>query len=212
MRDVNGPAEVFGAGEYSIESIDWSQASYILDAGAHVGGFALWASVRAAPAARIVCFEPNPDVRQLLEINVAAAELGGRITVQPYALAASRGKRRLGRGDDSSASAFAQATSAADPQVETIGLEEALSLTGFPRVDVMKVDIEGAEYETFAAIAPDSLAHVGACIIECHPLPDARTESIAGLLRSCGYAVTERSKPLGLELLVGIRTRVPSTV
>src|ERR1700687_4549596 len=35
LRDVNGPAEVFGLDEYETPWLDWSHVAYVLDAGAH---------------------------------------------------------------------------------------------------------------------------------------------------------------------------------
>ena len=209
LRDVNGPAEVFGAAEYAHEAIAWSDMSFILDAGAHVGGFTLWAAERS-PGSHIVSLEPNPEVRELLELNVRRQNLSGRVVILPFALAAGHGRRAICRTEDSAASTLAADAAAGDVIVDTIGLADAIKATGFPRLDLLKIDIEGAEYETLAASSPDLLAGVACCIVECHPRPPESSASVGAFLRRCGLAVTTVSKPMGLELVVGTRAPVPA--
>src|SRR6202011_6056602 len=104
LRDVNGPAEVFGVGEYEIPGLDWSGVKYVVDAGAHVGGFSLWAAARSQ--CRILALEPNPATRALLQANGRIAKLDSRVEVRPWALAATKGTRRFHAAGDSAASGF----------------------------------------------------------------------------------------------------------
>jgi FkbM family methyltransferase len=196
LRDVNGPAEVFGAGEYADTSIDWSQVRYVLDAGAHVGGFALWIASRS-PDCRIVCLEPNPKVRNLLEMNVEHEHLAGRVIVHPWALAASRGAGWLHAESDSAASSLVVESEPGDVRVETATLRDAISASAFPRIDVMKIDIEGAEHGVFAGIDGTDLDLVGICIVECH----RGSDDIAAALRSARFDVHTVTKSPELQLL-----------
>jgi FkbM family methyltransferase len=200
LRDVNGPAEVFGAGEYADPSIDWRQVEYVLDAGAHVGGFALWAASRS-PDCKIVCLEPNPQVRDLLDTNLERERLGGRVVVQPWALAAGRGAGWFHAEPDSAASSLVVESAPGDVQVETATLRDAISATAFPRIDVMKIDIEGAEHGVFAEVDPSDLDSVGICIVECHHGSD----DIAAALRSARFDVHAVTKSPDLELLTARR-------
>src|SRR5437899_1504125 len=76
VRDMNGPAEVFGFREYDHRWIDWKGLEYILDIGAHVGSFTLWAA--ALSHSKILALEPNPATHPLLEANARAHKLQDR--------------------------------------------------------------------------------------------------------------------------------------
>jgi FkbM family methyltransferase len=208
LRDVNGPAEVFGGGEYAHAWLDWKAIEYVLDFGAHVGAFAIWATGQSH--CRVACFEPNPEVRAILRSNVARLNLTDRISVHQLALAAGRGRRRLSRPQDSAASTLTDSESTDDVEVDTIGLDEAIRMSGFPRIDLLKVDIEGAEFEVFGgSVRP--LSSVEFAVVECHPRIDSSFATVATALRAAGLEVAAVTKPQGLELLIA-RRRTPAVV
>jgi len=203
LRDVNGPAEVFGLDEYETPWLDWSNVVYVLDAGAHVGGFTLWAANRSL--CQIEALEPNPSTRALLESNVRREGLGDRVRVRPWALAAGKGSRRLRPAADSAASALVDQSERGDVQVEAVTLAEAIAASGFPHIDLLKMDIEGAEHEVFGALDAQTLGRIEFWIIECHPVPGTNPAAIQQVLVSAGFDVTEVTKPLGQALLIARR-------
>jgi FkbM family methyltransferase len=205
LRDVNGPAEVFGLDEYATPSIDWSRVDYVIDAGAHVGGFALWAATRSQ--CRILALEPNPATRELLDLNVRNQNLQDRVVVRPWAVAGSRGRRRLRPAADSAATALVEESAHGDVEVDAVALEDVIGASGFPHVDLLKMDIEGAEHGVFASAGDDALRSVGAWIVECHPVPGAEIGRIAERLQAAGFEVSSVAKPLGQELLTARRSR-----
>ena len=167
LRDVNGPAEVFGLGEYERPWLDWTAVEYVVDAGAHVGGFSLWAASRSD--CRIFALEPNPSTGGLLQANVRIAQLDGRVKVRKWALAAQKGSRRFHAAADSAASSLVADPALGEVEVETVTLEDVMAAGGFPRIDVVKMDIEGAEHEVFAAASAETLQKVRLWIVEIHP-------------------------------------------
>jgi len=207
LRDVNGPAEVFGLDEYETPSLDWSRLAYVLDAGAHVGGFVLWAANRSK--CKIEALEPNPATRALLESNVRRERLADRVRVRPWAIAATRGSRRLRPALDSAASALVDESRRGDVEVDAVTLAEAIAASGFPRIDLLKMDIEGAEHEVFGALEAQTLDLVEFWIIECHPVPGTNHGAIQQVLISAGFDVTEVAKPLGQTLLIARRRGRP---
>ena len=201
LRDVNGPAEVFGTGEYLRGSQDSRQPRYVLDAGAHVGAFTVWAASRW-PECKIVAIEPNPGVREFLEMNVRRNHLDDRVVVRPWALAAGPGLRWLHLDSDSAASGLTASAMKGDIEVETVGLTTAIASTGFPEIDLLKIDIEGAEYEVFDATHPADIRSVGQCVVECHLGEGRSSDEIAARLRIAGFDVTTVVKNPHLRLLV----------
>jgi FkbM family methyltransferase len=172
-----------------------------------VGGFSLWAAARSQ--CRILALEPNPATHALLLANVRIGRLDSRIEVRPWALAGSKGTRRFHPADDSAASALSASSPSGDRgkevEVQAVTLEEAIAHTGFPRIDVLKMDIEGAEHEVFGGISRETLRLVNHWIVECHPAPGSTREAISRVLSSASFDVETIEKPLGMSLVFARR-------
>jgi hypothetical protein len=60
-------------------------------------------------------------------------------------------------------------TTGASETVPGYSLDRLLPLSGFPEIDLLKIDIEGAEREVFASpLAQESLCYVNSIAIELH--------------------------------------------
>ena len=203
IRDLNGPAEVFGLDEYNLPWIDWMDIDYVIDIGAHVGSFTLWTAARSR--CKILALEPNPATRQLLESNVKNQKLQDRVIVRGWALAGGPGLRRLRPAPDSAASALVFEVAVGDLQVEAIDLAGAISASEFPRLDLVKLDIEGAEYEVFHSAPVEILQAPRHWVVECHAAAGVSSEAIETALTSAGFEVATIAKPQGQKLLVARR-------
>jgi FkbM family methyltransferase len=64
----------------------------ILNAGAHVGLYALGAAVWSAPNGRVIAFEPNPKTRKILTGHVRRNRLSDRVEVLEAAVGAREGE------------------------------------------------------------------------------------------------------------------------
>jgi FkbM family methyltransferase len=157
-RDAVPLHEQFALDCYGVEL----EARAVLDLGANVG-FATVALAARHPGARFACVEPDPETVALLEQNVRlngvdAVVIGAAVVGAPgrYELAAGRAP----------ASNRVQASDAG--AVEGVTVAEVLARAGLESVDLMKVDIEGAEAGVFASAA-EWAPRVGAVIAELHP-------------------------------------------
>ena len=56
-------------------------------------------------------------------------------------------------------------------------------------VDVLKVDIEGAEADVFANLDPGVLATVRTALVECHPELGASVAGVVSVLEAAGMRV-----------------------
>ena len=133
-----------------------------LDIGANIGGYALALAAKAGPDARIIAFEPQPEVFNRLVFNISINPFA---TVKAMALAVADRDGELTLFLDASnqgeASVKIVSQDAAGrikvPARALLGLvqEEALD-----HIDAMKLDVEGAEdiiLQRFFADAPESL-------------------------------------------------------
>ena len=127
----------------------------ILDCGANIGYTALWYK-RLYPAAQVVAFEPDPVFAPMLRRNLARNGAGDVTVVAAAAWTADGDAAWLTQDVDGSRLADAGATGATT--VATVDL--ARILRDFARIDLLKIDIEGAEYALLPHLA-EALAYRG---------------------------------------------------
>jgi FkbM family methyltransferase len=138
--EVRALIEVFVLGAY-----EWpfrSPVQTIVDAGANVGGTALWFTARY-PHARIVAIEPHPDTFTRLRENTH-----GLINVEVVAAAlhAENGDVMLFCGDQSWAASLVPAKGLRTCQnVRSVTLDRLVRDHNLERVDILKLNIEGSE-------------------------------------------------------------------
>ena len=142
----------------------------VLEAGAHIGYVTLQAARAVGPEGRVVTFEPNPRTVPLIRRNLEANGLGDRVTVIECALGEHVGRLALhisGGGDTSSLHGSADATESVDVEVTTADARVDPSL----RVDVVKLDVEGAEVAALRGMS-DTLRRAApglTLFVECNP-------------------------------------------
>jgi FkbM family methyltransferase len=121
----------------------------VIDAGAHVGYFTLIAARQVGPEGKVYAFEPEPQTYALLLKNI---ELNGYRNIVAMQKAVS-GKRAsallfLGTPDTGTHSLYNQrGTPCASIILETTSLDDFAEAQVWPRVDLIKLDIEGAEWD-----------------------------------------------------------------
>jgi FkbM family methyltransferase len=133
----------------------------IVDAGAHVGLFSLVAS---AFAGKVIAIEPSRINYHLLMLNLLTNNIGNVVPVNK-ALYHYRGKLKLFEGGHSGAHSLIGNSSRFE-EVETITLEEIIDSYG--SIDLLKIDIEGAEFEIFNHIDLETLNRVKMIADEIH--------------------------------------------
>lgn len=158
--------EVLQAETYLVpdKQIDPESVETIIDCGANIGLTALYLAGRHKNA-RIISVEPDPANFELLKLNtqseprivpVQAAIVGG--IGRPVVL--SQDRPAWGNA------VVNAATGARGVEVPGVTMAELCVSHGVKTIDVLKVDIEGAEEEMFST--PDFLEHTRFVMIELH--------------------------------------------
>jgi FkbM family methyltransferase len=169
----------------------------VLDVGAHVGVHALTAArrLRALGGGRVIAFEPTPDAAAAA--RTAAARNGLAVEVVPAALGEAdgqvelRGDPRYPSHDAGVRSQFGEGDVVA--RVPVVTFDGWARETGLDRLDVVKIDIEGAEIlalrgmrESLTRLRPRLLAiEVKDVVMARGPGDEA---ALHALLDECGYA------------------------
>jgi FkbM family methyltransferase len=140
--------------------------SYVVDAGAYTGDCSALILTRY-PNARLVALEPQLDAFRLSQRNLMPY---GAAVVRHQALWSSEGSLACeGTGIGASVSPrFGTVT------VSCSSMERVLADEAFPRVDLFKCDIEGAEIEVFSNGSLAWLRRTECVLIELHNAEAAR--------------------------------------
>ena len=157
--DLAVVAQVFVDGEYDTDY--GIEPELIVDAGANVGASPIYFANRF-PGARVVAIEPDPANYAMLVSNVRRWP---QITPVHAALWPEDATVEL--SDPGYGTWGYQASASHDGSIPAMSMDRLLESTGLERVDLLKIDIEGAERELFAA-AGDWIQRVQAIVIELH--------------------------------------------
>ena len=178
--------QVFLDGEYQVEPIAPESIEYIVDLGSNICVTAMFWAQRY-PNAKMVLVEPDPDNFKLLQRNTAAFQ--DRCVLINAAVSDQRGETSFFRSDREYGHSILKGDdSVSEIVVKTLTVSDVLSEAGFPRVDLLKMDIEGGEQIVMPTIA--TWKHAPRYLIaELHPPYDfaAFTEHC----RSVGLRATQ---------------------
>jgi FkbM family methyltransferase len=131
----------------------------VLDIGANIGAFALWALDRW-PGCRLHCYEPLPSNFELLERNLAH-RLGPAVSLYPFAIGdPARTRLFLGRNNCGEASFFDLGEQSSE-SVEVVTRPPSV----LPEAQVIKIDAEGCEVEILSGLAA---IHFDVVLLEYH--------------------------------------------
>jgi FkbM family methyltransferase len=118
----------------------------IVDIGANIGSFALWA-VGRWPGCRIHCYEPLPSNFELLRQNLAGLPQGS-VSLYPFAIG-QPGRRRLFLGKNNCGEAsFFNLGEQTTTYVDVDTREPAV----LPPAHIIKIDAEGSEIEILSGL------------------------------------------------------------
>ena len=184
---------IFLRDEYRLSAIAPQSLECVIDLGANVGIF----SSRAAVLARAVfSYEAFPGNAEQLEKNLGARK---NVAVEIKAVAGSPGKLSLfmprNRGSSGAFSTFPDLQVDAESSVEvpSVTLNQIFEEHSIDRCDLLKLDIEGMEYEVLHAVDEDVMSRIRRIHGEYHNVePDnaiTRIDHYASFLESKGFVV-----------------------
>lgn len=185
--DTEMAREIFEGRYYTCDGWDIPQGATVLDLGGGIGAFAVFAAVNGA--AEVHTFEPIPESFDLLLRNTAPFP---SIIAERAAVAVEPGTVHMSGFapmPDGVINTGLPAISDHGLEVPAVGIHDVLARR--PRWDVVKVDIEGYEYELLEAFTDDEFAKVGFFTTEFHHDDPSTTrqrgETLAAHLTSKGF-------------------------
>jgi FkbM family methyltransferase len=171
----------------------------VVDIGANIGVFSLFAATE--PGTRVYAYEPVSATYDQLRENVALNGLDER--VKTFNLGVTSGSERRAIHLSPHGSPFSSLYGGEGGHVEEIpcvGLDRVLEENAIERVDLLKLDCEGAEFEILLDAPDDALERVRRICVEYHEQldrPRFRREALIDHLTARGFRVTHevRDRP-----------------
>lgn len=168
-----------------------------IDVGANYGYFTLLLADAVGVGGRVLSVEPNPHLAEILTRNIDLNGFSGRVEVVQKAVTSESGDRRrlvIPRGRVGDGNLYLEP----GPHDEALEVDTATldDLTvGWPRVDIVKIDAEGAEPDIWRGMKMTLHRNPGATVImehlcSRHPDPAGFIDEIEGAgfpLRYVGY-------------------------
>lgn len=173
--------EVLGSAVYSFPEKRLPGGLVIVDLGANIGLTALSLKARY-PQARVVCVEPHPENAALLRHNLQC--LGDSATILEAAVSATNGTIQLMLATEHYNASVVRAGAEA-VAVSALTMEEIMRCAGISTIDILKMDIEGAELSILER-RPAWLQKVRVLLAELH---GPRQDEMQAWLREMGFQV-----------------------
>jgi FkbM family methyltransferase len=208
--------EIFTRAQYQRSGFELRATDTVIDIGANIGLFALWAAPQI-PRGRLICIEPNPQALGCLAENVRDNDLHNVVIVAAAAgcengtmeLVCWPGWEALARKSDiempwyltgSGIGKFARlliegrllrphrAETAESITVQQKLLSSIMDEHDVSRVNLLKMDCEGSEYEILRALDFAHWKQIDRAIIEYHDIGTDRNHlELIEILRENGF-------------------------
>lgn len=171
--DLSIVNEVMSTDVYSPDLIDYSLLRSVIDAGAHIGSFSRYVKLNA-PGARIVAIEPDFGNAELFLRNLNGY---GDVTLVVARLAYRwLDVVKVRHDTNTGATGFIERTSAVLHQLEPGMMTDETDATAMVQleqfvrgpVDLLKMDIEGAEFDVFWNVDLATLSKIHWIVGEYH--------------------------------------------
>ena len=141
----------------------------VIDVGADTGYYTLLFAKRVGTQGRIVAFEPIPSAREVLEYNI---RLNAYINVTVCSFALFSTTRSVVLQAPRELSRIDPMKNSSDPsgiEIQTRVFDECVSELDIQKIDLVKVDVEGAELDVLFGMRDSLEEYHPALLIEVHP-------------------------------------------
>lgn len=159
-----------------------SAGQSVVDVGANAGIYCVYTATQVGRQGRVIAIEPNPAVVARLKRNVGANALDEVCTVVPVAISRQGGVGSLVVSSNTAISHLAEPSQhGVEVQVQT--LDEVVGRLGIGGIDLMKIDVEGAELAVLQGGA-DAVRRCRRIVIE---VSDETAARVSTELREAGF-------------------------
>jgi FkbM family methyltransferase len=181
-------------GHHEAQILEWLSQNIkpgmvVFDVGANIGSYALSLARLVGPAGRVFTIEADPNVAAVLSENIRTNGLSQVTVIQGAAYREAR-IMRLGRAAASSSYSGLYYDNPDEwIDVPAFTLDEVAAREGLTRLDLVKIDAEGAEDDVVAGMSRLLRTLRPAILVELHSWRGSDTEQLPAKLESMGYSI-----------------------
>ena len=179
---------------YILTKFTPKEGDIVVDIGAHIGRYTITSSKQVGNTGKVVAIEADPENFQLLKRNIALNKLTNVMPLN-YAVFSERTKIKLYEQSASAKYNSIMLTRAAKTknyvEVNADTLDSILNLNGVNRVNWIKIDVEGAEFEVLKGSTKTLSGENTYLLIEIHNIEDpSHYDNIVNFLKDDNYEIT----------------------
>jgi FkbM family methyltransferase len=167
----------------------------VLDLGSNAGGFSLIFATRGIPVEKIVAVEMNPLTFARMQLNLLTAYGPGANPVNAV-IGPHPGTARVTFSDGSTGDSLADLRADSGFEMPVMTVDQLMD-TYYPAesVDLVKIDIEGSEWDVLNSRTCQRLLDCSMVIIEVHEKRGRSTPQFIQLMHSMGFSVAATRNP-----------------
>jgi FkbM family methyltransferase len=162
-NDFDTAYEIFHGGIYQT-GLAPTDVRRVVDVGGNVGDSCLFWCWRY-PGAKVLAFEPHPEHCGILDWHIRVNNYNDRIELIRAGAASAAGRAVLTDEDDRSTMLTGSPGKPGSNGVIAIERVDFFAAVGDEPIDILKMDIEGAEYELMADPRFDKIARRTRCVV-----------------------------------------------
>ncbi len=180
----------------------------VLDIGAHIGLFSAIAAKVTGPNGKVFAFEPATNTIPVLHQTIRINQLGNVISPENQAMGKDIGKIMFFISDEeadnsNSLISYKEDRKLNGVEVEVNTIDNFVASKKLDRVDFIKIDVEGAEFDTVRGGIEVFKKFQPSFILAIHPEPiekkGDKLEDIYDFLLSLNYNITYNNKFISRE-------------
>lgn len=163
--------EIFLDEIYKEYTLQLSDTSVVIDVGAHIGLFSLYCSTQCF---KVYAYEATLGNYELAQKNIERTN-SDNVKIEYLALWSKSGEKLHMKADISQQTGEFQVDvgevqlgSESSDEVQSISIEDVFSANKIMHCDLLKMDIEGAEYAVLLSATKETLRKIGAMCLEYH--------------------------------------------
>lgn len=187
--------------QYELVSLPLQDGWTIVDIGAALGDYAVWAA-KQVPHGRVIAVEPYPPSVSLLRSNIDKNHVYN-VEIFAGAIAASSGTTSLQveQGSIVQNSTAVGQKNKQEVEVKTASLEDLFAKFEIKKCDYLKMDCEGGEYEILFSASTQLLANIDRICMEVHDgMTSHNREDMIAFLEKSGYQTRLTHNPVHADL------------
>lgn len=162
-------SEIWYENLYTPAFMEIAQNDIVFDVGCNKGYFAVQAGLKARQG-KVYCFEPVPELIEQIKMNLSANQLAN-VFPFPLAMSAKSGELEFYLSSDfsnSGHSVFHTHLASGKISVKAETIENFCSQNGITKINFLKLDCEGSEYDILLNIEPGFLKTIDKISLEFH--------------------------------------------